>query len=141
VLKLVALALLAAAAFVLWPRGDDEPPQREQAAPRAERTPEPRRRALRKPACRDDVPECASVSGRIAYVEAVDPDGDGDLHVVVTDRRGVTLRGLTAVDVSKELRPRRDPRIGDLAAAMGPVQRGSFGQSQIHALEFRVRRR
>ena len=53
----------------------------------------------------------------------------------------MTLRGLTSVDVSKDLRPRRDPRIGDRAAAMGPVQTGSFGQSQIHALEFRVRRR
>ena len=55
-------------------------------------------------------------------MERVDPDGDGDLHVVVSDRRGVTLRGLTAVDVSKQLRPRRDPRVGERAAAMGPVQ-------------------
>lgn len=47
--------------------------------------------------------ECASTSGRIVYVERVDPDGDGDLHVVVTDRRSVTLRGLTAIDVSKDL--------------------------------------
>jgi hypothetical protein len=86
------------------------------------------------------VPECRSTSGRIVYVERVDPDGDGDLHVVVSARRGVTLRGLTAIDVSKELRPRRDPRIGERAAAMGPVQTGSFGQSQIHALVFRTRR-
>jgi hypothetical protein len=80
------------------------------------------------------------VSGRIIYVERVDPDGDGDLHVVVTDPRGVTLAGLTAIDVSKELRPRRDPRAGERAAAMGPVQTGSYGQSQIHALVFRTRR-
>jgi hypothetical protein len=145
VLKLLALALVAVAAFVLWPRGDDEPAQPGQPD-RGERAERPRgeRRAparLERPPCRDDVPDCASTSGRIVYVERVDPDGDGDLHVVVSDRRGVTLRGLTAVDVSKVLRPRRDPRIGDLAAAMGPVQRGSFGQSQIHALEFRTRRR
>ncbi len=75
------------------------------------------------------------------FVERVDPDGDGDLHVVVGDRRGVTLRGLTAIDVSKALRPRRDPRVGDEATAMGPVQTGSYGQSQIHALKFHVRRR
>ena len=41
----------------------------------------------------DDVAGCASTSGRILFVERVDPDGDGDLHVVVSDRRGVTLRG------------------------------------------------
>jgi hypothetical protein len=106
-------------------------------------TPRPKRerRPLPRPPCRAGVVACASASGRIVYVERVDPDGDGDLHVVVTDRRGVTLRGLTAIDVAKELRPRRDPRIGDEAAAMGPVQTGSYGQSQIHALTFRASRR
>jgi hypothetical protein len=142
VLRVLLIALVAVAAFVLWPRGGDAP---ERRAPRERAAPAPReeRRAqrLRRPRCRDGVPDCASARGRIVYVERVDPDGDGDLHVVVSDRRGVTLRGLTAVDVPRELRPRRDPRVGDEASAMGPVQIGSFGQSQIHALEFRVRRR
>ncbi len=39
------------------------------------------------------------------------------------------------------LRPPRDPRVGERASAAGPVQRGSFGQDQIHALRFRVERR
>ena len=111
----------------------------ETATPAATATPRPAAR-LARPPCREGVPDCRSVSGRIVYVERVDPDGDGDLHVVVSDRRGVTLRGLTAIDVSKDLRPRRDPRIGERAAAMGPVQTGSYGQSQIHALVFRTRR-
>ena len=96
---------------------------------------------LKRATCPSDLRGCRSAIGRVVLVESVDPDGDGDLHVVVTDPNGVTLRGLTSVDVSKDLRPRRDPRVGDRAAAMGPVQTGSFGQSQIHALEFRVRRR
>jgi hypothetical protein len=83
------------------------------------------------------VPECASVSGRIVFVERVDPDGDGDLHVVVADG-SVTTPGLTAIDVRPGLRPDRDPRIGDRAAASGPVQTGSHDQSQIHALNFKV---
>jgi glucose/arabinose dehydrogenase len=95
---------------------------------------------LPRPPCREGIEGCASTSGTIVYVERVDPDGDGDLHVVVTDRRGVTLTGLTAIDVAKELRPRRDPRIGEHAAAMGPVEQGSHGQSQIQALVFRTRR-
>ena len=83
--------------------------------------------------------DCAEASGRILYVERVDPDGDGDLHVVLaTD--SITAPGITAVDVRPGLRPARDPRAGDLAAAAGPVQTGSFGQQQIHALRFRVRR-
>jgi hypothetical protein len=109
------------------------------ATPRA--TPKPSRPTLlRAPRCRAEVPDCHNVSGRIVYVERVDPDGDGDLHVVVTDHAGVTLAGLTSIDVSKDLRPRRDPRIGERAAAMGPVQTGSYGQSQVHALVFRARR-
>ena len=145
--RLVLIALLGVAAFVLWPRdGGESSPGPAARAPEPTTTPRPaerrRRRPLARPRCRDGVPECASASGRVLFVERVDPDGDGDLHVVVDDRRrGVTLRGVTAIDVSKELRPRRDPRVGDEASAMGSVQTGSFGQSQIHALEFRVRRR
>jgi hypothetical protein len=89
--------------------------------------------------CRAGVPDCAAVTGRIVFVEAVDPDGDGDLHVVVADG-SVSLPGLTAIDVRPGLRPRRDPRIGDRATAAGPIQRGSYGQDQIHALSFRVQR-
>ena len=136
------IALVAVAVLALWPRDGGESEERGPAARAPEATETPRaRRPLPRLRCRDGVPECASARGRVVFVEWVDPDGDGDLHVVVTSRRGVTLRGLTAIDVSKDLRPRRDPRAGDEASAMGPVQTGSFGQSQIHALEFRVRRR
>ena len=143
-LRLAALALVLAVGGC---GGSDAPPRAETPTPAPTRTatatpdgtPRPARR-LRAPRCRPEVPDCARVSGRIVYVERVDPDGDGDLHVVVTDRRGVTLAGLTSIDVSKDLRPRRDPRVGERAAAMGPVQTGSYGQSQIHALVFRTRR-
>jgi hypothetical protein len=136
------LAVLAAALCVASCGGDAPPKPRVEstATPTATPKPSPRPRRLKRPACRADVPDCASASGVIVYVERVDPDGDGDLHVVVTDRHAVTLAGLTAIDVSKDLRPRRDPRIGEQAAAMGPVQTGSYGQDQIHALVFRTRR-
>ena len=144
---MLRLAALGLALAVGGCGGSDAPPRAEiptpaparTATPTPQATPRPARR-LRAPRCRPEVPECARVSGRIVYVERVDPDGDGDLHVVVTDRQGVTLAGLTSIDVSKDLRPRRDPRVGERAAAMGPVQTGSYGQSQIHALVFRTRR-
>lgn len=85
-------------------------------------------------------PACRTTEGRIVYVEAVDPDGDGDAHFVIADPQGITLPGLTAIDVRKGLRPHPLPGPGDLVSAAGPVQTGSYGQDQIHALELHVAR-
>lgn len=85
-------------------------------------------------------PACRATEGRVVYVEAVDPDGDGDAHFVIADRQGITLPGLTAIDVRKGLRPHPLPGPGDLISAAGPVQTGSYGQDQIHALELHVSR-
>jgi hypothetical protein len=139
-MKLLALVAVAVAAAVLL-LGDDPRPAAE---PRAAATPTPTATPPAKPRdvprsrCPGDVPGCRAVRGTVVYVERVDPDGDGDLHVVI-DAGSVTLAGLTAIDVAPELRPRRDPRVGDRVSAAGPVQTGSYGQSQIHALEFHVR--
>jgi hypothetical protein len=88
--------------------------------------------------CPSGVPYCRATEGRIVYVEAVDSDGDGDAHFVILDPQGITLPGLTAIDVSKGLRPHPLPGVGDLISAAGQVQTGSFGQDQIHALELHV---
>lgn len=88
--------------------------------------------------CPPDLPTCRTTEGRIVYVERVDPDGDGDAHFVIADPQSITLPGLTAIDVRKGLRPRPLPGPGDLISAAGPVQTGSYGQSQIHALELHV---
>jgi hypothetical protein len=142
---LLALAVLAAAGLVLLDREradvplldrDDDPAteQRDRGRDRARSEPE-----LRPARCPEGVAGCRSVTGRIVLVESVDPDGDGDLHVVLA-AGSISLPGATAVDVAPALRPRRDPRIGQRATAAGPVQTGSYGQSQIHALRFRVQR-
>jgi hypothetical protein len=81
------------------------------------------------------------VRGRVVLVESVDPDGDGDLHVVIAGRGGVTAPGFSAIDIRRGLRPARDPRLGDSVAAIGPVDRGSHGQRQLAALELRIARR
>jgi hypothetical protein len=91
-----------------------------------------------KARCPAGLPSCRSATGRIVYVERVDPDGDGDAHFVIVDSQGITLPDLTAIDVRKGLRPQPLPGPGDLISAAGPVQTGSYGQSQIHALELRV---
>jgi hypothetical protein len=88
--------------------------------------------------CPAGLPSCRSAEGRIVYVERVDPDGDGDAHFVIADPQGITLPGLTAIDVRKGLRPRPLPGPGALISAAGPVQTGSVGQRQIHAVELHV---
>ncbi len=143
-LPILLVAAVALAVLAIDDRG--EAPRR--AAPTA--TPEPVKVEVearptpvpdvRRSRCPDDVPGCRAVRGSVLYVESVDPDGDGDLHVVL-DGGSITLPGMTAIDIAPDLRPRRDPRIGDRVSAAGPVQTGSYGQEQIHALELRVRRR
>jgi len=91
--------------------------------------------------CQPALPSCRTTQGRIVYVERVDPDGDGDAHFVVIDAQGITLPGLTAIDVRRGLRPHPLPGPGELISAAGPVQTGSYGQSQIHAFELHVANR
>jgi hypothetical protein len=73
-------------------------------------------------------------SGRILYVERVDPDGDGDAHFVLASRQAVTAPGISVVDVRRDLRPRPLPDPGDRLSAAGRVQVGSYGQRQIEAV-------
>jgi hypothetical protein len=70
----------------------------------------------------------------------VDPDGDGDAHFVLASRDSITGPGISAIDVRKGLRPDPLPGPGDRISAAGPVQRGSYGQRQIHALRLNVAR-
>ncbi len=107
----------------------------ESAAPRE---PAARRETVQPSACPAGLAGCRSARGRITYVERVDPDGDGDAHFVIVDAQGITLPGLTAIDVRRGLRPHPLPGPGDLISAAGPVQTGSYGQSQIHAVELHV---
>jgi hypothetical protein len=136
---LLAILLLGVVAAAVLPIDDRRDAPAESRAAKPQATPAPEKEPdVRRSRCPEGVPDCKAARGTVLYVERVDPDGDGDLHVVV-DTGGITLAGTTAVDVAPELRPRRDPRVGDRVSAAGPVQTGSYGQSQIHALEFRTR--
>jgi hypothetical protein len=142
---LVGILVLAAIAAAALPIDDRRTapaePRKAAPAPTPESTPAPRPpRDVPRARCPEGVPGCRAVRGTVLYVERVDPDGDGDLHAVV-DAGSITLPGMTAIDIAPDLRPRRDPRVGDRVSAAGPVQTGSYGQSQIHALEFNARAR
>jgi hypothetical protein len=139
----VALVGIALFALVAGCGGEEE--TTGSSAPRQETTAAPAPSRERTAAdsvspshCPPDLPSCRVTFGRVVYVERVDPDGDGDAHFVVRDPQGITLPGLTAIDVRKGLRPHPLPGPGDQISAAGPVQTGSYGQSQIHALELHV---
>jgi hypothetical protein len=91
-------------------------------------------------ACPPALENCESATGRIVYVERVDPDGDGDAHFVLASRQSVTGPGISVIDVKRSLRPSPLPGVGDRLSAAGPVYRGSYGQRQIEAVEVAVGR-
>ena len=99
------------------------------------------RPAVARATCPDDAANCRIASGRIVYVEAVDPDGDGDAHFVLLSGDSVTGPGISVIDVERELRPHPLPGVGDEVSAAGPVYTGSYGQRQIQAEELHVARR
>jgi hypothetical protein len=137
-----ACALLLLALVAGCGGGNKEPsPPRADVPPRVTPTPTPEPATqVRRAHCDPGADNCAVATGRVVYVEAVDPDGDGDAHYVLAGGR-ITAPGLSVIDVERDLRPRRLPRPGDLVSAAGPVFTGSHGQQQIEAVEIHYRRR
>jgi hypothetical protein len=129
---------IAAAALTCGCGDDADKPATTSERVKPAPSPTPKLRPARCPA---GVPGCRVATGRIIYVERVDPDGDGDAHFVLASRAGITAPGISAVDVRRGLRPKPLPGLGDRLSAAGPVQTGSHGQRQIHAVRLRVARR
>jgi hypothetical protein len=143
-LSLLAVAALAVAGC----GGSDDAGSSSTTAAATTATTSTHRPPPRKPppaveptSCPPDAGNCRSASGSIVYVERVDPDGDGDAHFVLLSSEGVTAPGISVIDVKRSLRPHPLPGPGDEISAAGPVYRGSYGQSQIHARELHVARR
>lgn len=123
---------------------------REDGIRPVERDPAERERARRGPSspspssslepatCPPGAGNCRTASGRVIYVERVDPDGDGDAHFVLASRQSITGPGISVIDVKQSLRPSPLPGRGDRLSAAGPVYRGSYGQRQIEAIELHV---
>lgn len=139
--------LLVACLLVAGCGGGDPAPAPPEPAPAEPAPRRPAHRTATEPRwpkaarCAPDAQNCTAARGTVLYVERVDPDGDGDAHLVLASAQGVTGPGITAVDIEKALRPHPLPRIGDRVSTAGPVYRGSHGQRQIQATELHVRRR
>jgi hypothetical protein len=136
----IRVVVLAAVAALAGCSGDNDiaPPAKppvNRAKPKPAARPWPS-----LPHCLSTASNCAAARGTIIYVEAKDPDGDGDAHFVLTSEQSITAPGLTVLDIEKNLRPHPLPGIGDRVSAAGPVYRGSHGQKQIQATVLRVGR-
>jgi hypothetical protein len=129
--------LLLVVLFLAGCGGSDPAPTR----PAATATPAPEQPAptVRHAHCARDAANCAVATGRVLYVEEVDPDGDGDAHYVLAGGM-VTAPGISVIDVEAGMRPRRLPKAGELVSAAGPVYTGSYGQQQIEATELHHQR-
>src|SRR5205085_7464351 len=86
-----------------------QPRSRERPSPREHRDKPAVVERVAASHCPPGLPGCRTTKGRIVYVERVDPDGDGDAHFVVIDPQGITLPGLTSIDVRRGLRPQPLP--------------------------------
>jgi hypothetical protein len=73
----------------------------------------------------------------VIALESVDPDGDGDLHLILLGG-SITAPGISVLDVNRDLRPKVDPKVGDWAAGAGPVYPGSHEQHQIQVTAVEV---
>ena len=143
-----AIALACSAALLVsgcLGNGTDKPAGNRSQQPSADRRTAPAdapppTAPLEPSHCPPGLSNCRTASGRIVYVERVDPDGDGDAHFVLASRQAITLPGLSVIDVKKSLRPHPLPGPGDRISAAGPVYRGSYGQKQIEAIELHVAR-
>jgi hypothetical protein len=131
ILVLAAAGALTAVAVFSHERDQGLIPDRVQPGPQAH-TSAPAAPPARCPA---GLAGCRTVEGQIIYVEAVDPDGDGDAHFVLADTGSVTGPGITAVDVRRDLRPNPLPGIGAHLSAAGTIETGSYGQHQIAAVK------
>lgn len=125
----LGVAVLSLLALVTLGGCDDE--DREADRPRSSATEAP---PVERARCPSGLAACRSASGAVLYVERVDPDGDGDAHFVLASDDDITSRGISVVDVRRDLRPNPLPGPGDRLSAAGPVHRGSYGQSQIEAV-------
>jgi hypothetical protein len=134
----LAVTLVCAALIAGCGESPQQPPPRANTVAPEERAAKPP--SVRRAQCAPDAANCAAVTGRVLYVEAVDPDGDGDAHYVLAGGN-VTAPGVSVIDVPRDLRPRRLPRTGELVSAAGPVFTGSHGQHQIEAVDVNHQRR
>jgi hypothetical protein len=107
-------------------------------APAHAKQPKPPR--TKRARCPRGIAGCVSVTGPVLFVEATDPDGDGDAHYVLSAGH-VTASGLTVLKIVKAKRPKRLARPGDIVSAAGTITVGSRAERQLSVLVLHQPRR
>ena len=86
---------------------------------------------FRGPQCAPAARSCTEISGRVLYVQERDPDGDGDVHLVLLSHDSLTRRYISVVKLSRSERPEELPGFGRWVAATGRIYLGEGGERNL----------
>jgi hypothetical protein len=80
---------------------------------------------------------CGAVGGRVVYVQGVDPDGDGDMHVALLSRQSLTYPAISVVKFERRVRPPHAPAIGSWMTAVGERYTGTHDDRNLRVERYR----
>ena len=95
---------------------------------------------FRGPQCRQILSVCREISGRVLYVEEQDPDGDGDVHLVLLSRDSLTRTYFSVLKLKRDHRPAHLPGFGRWVGATGRPYVGAGGERNLDVRRLLVKR-
>jgi hypothetical protein len=95
---------------------------------------------FRGPQCRQGLGVCREISGRVLYVEEQDPDGDGDVHLVLLSRDSLTRTYISVLKLERDERPADLPGFGRWVGATGRPYIGAGGERNLDVGRLLVKR-
>lgn len=89
--------------------------------------------------CSPEASRCREISGRVLYVERVDPDGDDDVHLVLVDRDSLTRRYISVLKLPDDRRG-DPPGFGTWVSATGTTYLGASRRTNLKVRRLRIAR-
>jgi hypothetical protein len=83
---------------------------------------------------------CAVAQGRVVYIQRHDPDGGGDLHVILASGQSVSFPMLSIVKFQRGKHPHPPIGWGDWVSARGYLMRGSHQKEAVVTIDYRIAR-
>ena len=83
---------------------------------------------------------CREISRRILYVEEQDPDGDGDVHIVLLSHDSLTRTYISVLKLKRDGRPAHLPGFGRWVGATGRPYVGADGERNLNVGRLLVER-
>jgi hypothetical protein len=84
------------------------------------------------------VPNCAAVTGRVLHIQRHDPDGDGDIHLILISKDSLTGPGISLVKIPIDRRPDILPGRLQWVSVVGYTYYGQDGEKNLDMLHLRI---